>query len=305
MQRAIQSVLAQSVSVFEIVVIDDGSTDGSADVVRTINDPRIRVVCQKNQGVSVARNLGITEAKCELIAFLDADDEWLPDFIKTVGELVVQFPHAAVWATGYDYASPCGRRWSPLINGLPNRNPQILENYFGVASQSDPPLWSSAVVVRKDAIREVGGFPAGVTAGEDLVTWARLASVNEIGYDPKPMAVYHLGTWAYGIPTRPNDDDDYVGRALVELAKGTTTREAKDSVHHYIAWWHKTRASLFLRLGMGRRSAIEASKGIKYDPRSWKLFLYLPASLLPGTVFIWAVRVYSNIRRVIKPGDPA
>ncbi len=79
-KRAIDSILAQKIQDYEIIVIDDGSTDKSAEVVKSFPDPRIRLIQQENAGVSAARNRGIEEAKAELIAFLDADDEWTPIF---------------------------------------------------------------------------------------------------------------------------------------------------------------------------------------------------------------------------------
>jgi len=100
-RRALSSVLAQTAPCFELVVVDDGSTDGSADVVRSISDSRLRLVVQPNGGECAARNRGIRETSGELIAFLDADDEWLPEFLSTVMRLYDQCPQAGAYATAY------------------------------------------------------------------------------------------------------------------------------------------------------------------------------------------------------------
>jgi glycosyltransferase involved in cell wall biosynthesis len=95
----LDSVISQKVQDFEIVVVNDGSTDKSADIVKNFSDTRIRLINQKNAGVSVARNRGINEAKSELIAFLDADDEWMPDYLETILRLREKYPCAGLYAT--------------------------------------------------------------------------------------------------------------------------------------------------------------------------------------------------------------
>ncbi|MGB9938210.1 glycosyltransferase family 2 protein [Methanosarcina sp.] len=83
-KRALRSVLNQTVQDFEMIVINDRSTDKSLQEVKSFSDPRIRLISQENSGVSIACNRGIDEAKSELIAFLDADDEWIPDYLETI-----------------------------------------------------------------------------------------------------------------------------------------------------------------------------------------------------------------------------
>ena len=108
-QRAIESVLAQTHQNFELIVIDDGSTDGGGNIVRRFTDPRIRMIVQKNTGKCVARNRAIKQASSDLVAFLDADDEWLPDFLETVLALWEKFPEAGTWGTAYSEIRPKGQ----------------------------------------------------------------------------------------------------------------------------------------------------------------------------------------------------
>src|SRR5512138_2280830 len=86
--RAVDSVLRQTRSVAEVIVVDDGSTDEGWKIVESYTDLRVRLIRQTNQGVSAARNRGIAEARNDLIAFLDADDEWKPEFIEVISGLV-------------------------------------------------------------------------------------------------------------------------------------------------------------------------------------------------------------------------
>ena len=111
--RAINSILAQTLSDCEIVVVDDGSTDKSADIVRSFDDSRIHLIQQANAGVSVARNKGIKESKAELVAFLDADDEWMPQFLQ---EMVVFISKKPVGLVLSNYLKWCNRE-AVLPNG--------------------------------------------------------------------------------------------------------------------------------------------------------------------------------------------
>ncbi len=126
--RAIQSVLHQTVQAFEIVVVNDGSEDGGPAIVQDFNDPRIRLLNQANRGVSAARNLGIRESRFELIAFLDADDEWLPTYLEHVRKLVDLFPACGFYATRYFYQEPDGRKYAAMIKGMQEDFENILDD---------------------------------------------------------------------------------------------------------------------------------------------------------------------------------
>ena len=104
----LQSVLAQSYPRFEIIVVDDGSTDESVEIVKSINDNRIRVIEQRNSGVSVARNRGVWEAKERYVAFLDADDWWHPDYLQRMVRLIEECPKAGLYAARYADTSAAG-----------------------------------------------------------------------------------------------------------------------------------------------------------------------------------------------------
>jgi glycosyltransferase involved in cell wall biosynthesis len=288
--RAIKSVLNQTVQDFELIVVNDGSTDKGSDVVRSINDPRIRVIEQENAGVSVARNRGVKEAKCNLIAFLDADDEWLLDFLETINRLRTRFSSCSVFATNYLYRNIDGSFMPTIIRGLPTAPWEgVFENYFKVASKSDPPIWSSAVAIRKEAIKSIGGFPVGVTAGEDLLTWAKLALQYKIAYSTHPRAIFCLRESLWGQPTRIPDPVDVVGKELERIFDVYKDGEAK-GLKEYIARWHQIRASVFLGLGKRKEAICEVKKIAKYSRKNRRLYLFLAIALLPQTICEWALR---------------
>jgi glycosyltransferase involved in cell wall biosynthesis len=282
--RAIDSVLKQTVSDFKLIVVNDGSTDKGPEIVRNINDSRIRIIDQENAGVSSARNRGISEAQSDLIAFLDADDEWEVSFLETILNLKEKFPTCKVFATNYLYREVNGTFRLPIIRGLPPHPWEgVLDSYFNVAIKSDPPIWTSAVAVTKEAIRSVGMFPVGMTSGEDLLTWAKLAVYSDIAYSTKPKSVFWLRAPRAGMPTRLPDEDDPVGRSLKSLLTKVSSNDKK-AFKQYIGLWHRMRASMYLRLGRHKEASREVRNMSHFAYKDIKFYAYLVMVHLPGSI---------------------
>lgn len=294
--RALNSALAQSFGNFELIVVNDGSTDRGPEIVQRVVDQRVMLINQDNEGVSAARNRGIYNAKADLIAFLDADDEWLPEFLATIIHLKTQYSDCAVFATNYRYRDANGRFRKPIYRGMPSMPWEgVLENYFELASQSDPPLWSSAVAVKKEALLAINGFPLGVTSGEDLLTWARLAARFPIAYCATPLATFWLRTADSDIPTRIPETTDNVGRKLIEIIPFLTGKK-KAALYHYIGWWHKNRASMFLRLGLQKAAKREVHQMVCYSRKDHRLLLYIIMVYTPVWLTSWLLKCVRAIR---------
>lgn len=275
----LQTVLNQTYQDFEIVIVDDGSTDHSVEEVKKVIDPRIHLIHQKNSGVSAARNRGIEEAKGEYIAFLDADDEWKPDYLKTQYELTQKYPECSVFACNYEFKDAKGKVTPTIIRKLPFKGKDgILSNYFEVASCSHPPICSITIMVKKNAIQSIGGFPIGVKSGEDLLTWARLAVNGEIAYNKQAYAIFNVEGYSINEkPKRIPAEQDIVGQELKALLKAHPSK----GLRLYNALWHKMRSSIYLRLKMRKKSIREALISIRYNPLNYKLYIYIVLNLLP------------------------
>ncbi len=284
-ERAVNSVLAQTVQDFELIVVNNGSTDGSGDIVRNFSDPRIRLVEQENQGVSMARNRGVSESTADWIAFLDADDEWRPDFLETVLALREKYPDCKVCATAYEKCNANG-----IISGIRLTTPQcgndfVLDDYFETAALSDPPFCSISILVEKKALLDVGGFPKGIHQGEDLLTWARLAACNRIAYSRKAMSIFYTGEESVmGKPKRIPDANDPVGKGLEAICR---QHPELKGIQLYIAHWHKMRASIYLRLSGYEVQCRAEIKESKRWHKIRKINLYTVLSLLP-----YSMRMY-------------
>ena len=274
---ALDSVLVQTYQDFEVIVVDDGSRDGGAVVVERYTDPRIRLIRQANAGVSAARNRGIEEAKGEYVAFLDADDEWMPEFLAEIVALQQEFPNCKAQATTYVQCQN-GEKKNIILNKLPFSSEHgVLTNYFEVATHSNPPIWTGAVCIERALLQELGGFPLGIKSGEDLLTWARIATRTNWTYSLKPYAIFNMeGYNKNERPKRIPADIDVVGNELKQLWKQNPQTKG---LKHYIAHWHKMRSSIYLRLGMRKKSIREALIGLRYAPLNWKLYGYVVLAL--------------------------
>ncbi|MFT3857421.1 MAG: glycosyltransferase family 2 protein [Aquabacterium sp.] len=192
--RAVRSVQAQTCQDWELIVVDDGSKDEGASLVEALGDPRIRVIRQRNAGVSVARNTGIAQARHEWVALLDADDYWAEQHLARLVLLQQRFPKAAMLASTYICLDDMGQmRPIPVdarFRSAPDAMAAIPDFFADAVAQQHIAVHSSSVMVPRDLCLKVGGFPPGITAGEDQVMWARLACAGPVAVSFIPTAIY-------------------------------------------------------------------------------------------------------------------
>lgn len=190
-KNTIETVLSQTYKDFELCIIDDGSIDNSASIVENIIDDRIRLIRKKNEGVSKTRNFGVRIAKNEIVAFMDADDEWEETYLEEIIKLIDKYPEAAIFATNYKIVERNGYEYNLTYPGINESSckSSLIQNYFKSAYFYTP-LWTSAVVIRKTVFNLLGGFPTNIKNGEDLDLWCRCALHYPIAYLNKPLAIY-------------------------------------------------------------------------------------------------------------------
>lgn len=186
-QKAVYSVLGQTFGEFELIVIDDGSTDKSRQRLDAIDDSRLTVVSQPNAGVAAARNQGVTRAGYSWLAFLDADDWWHPNFLQELALLITSYPDAVLYGSNYFYVKHGQNRVEDKALP-PDFSAGYLDYVAAYGSSFCVPINCSFVVVRKTAFDAVGGFRPTLQLGEDFDLWIRLVLFGKVGYVNKPLA---------------------------------------------------------------------------------------------------------------------
>lgn len=205
--KALESVLAQTYTDYELVVVDDGSTDGSFTIAKQFIDERLKVkgeenskaeinaynlspinyklIRQANAGVSAARNNGVAQSHGEYIAFLDADDWWEPTYLERMAQLIKDYPDAGLYACNYVYYKP-GKTHVAL------NIPTGYINYPKAYYESDAmPVWTGAAMIPRKVYDEMGGFPLGIKLGEDFLLWSKIALRYPVAFLNEPLAWYN------------------------------------------------------------------------------------------------------------------
>ena len=247
-ERALRSVVEQSLAPGEIIVVDDGSTDGSRAIVERIiadhPEAGIRLITQPNSGVSAARNRGIAEAKGDYIALLDADDMWLTGYIAEVCRLMEYYPEADAYATAFDIVNGTQRVAAPV---------PATEGYINIAEEAllrRYPIIPSTATLRREAVLRAGGFPVGMRIGEDQWLWVRMVQQGaKFCFSPMSLvrysrtasnrsaSIYRAEQSAHSIEelyTPPGDStlNEYIARIAIGKAITQSVRGGTEDARH-------------------------------------------------------------------------
>ena len=284
LKNCVDSLLAQTYQDFEIILVDDGSIDKSGEICDEYAKIDSRVVSfhKTNGGVSAARNYGIEKSIYKYIAFIDADDFWEKDFLSEIVYLIKKYPQCGMYSTGY----------CKLTNGLRIENESgikedaLIDDYFKHSIKYSI-VNSSNVVILKEILLDIKGFPEGMIDAEDLYTWAKVALRCKCSYSDKKLAYYNLDSEGFKTRKKRLDSKNYF---FTDLLDGSfynfeyLSFLAYKKAILYLLYDFKVEADLQIKPFL--KSKLNRSKMIKYkflryfSPEFIAIYLRLEAGLI-------------------------
>lgn len=187
--NTLESVLNQTFTDFDVILINDGSTDKSVEVVEGFEDNRIKLFHQENKGAAEARNQGVLKSDSSYIALLDADDMWLPNHLEEMHKSILLFPEASFYCNAYQLILRPNFIQKATYNLENTDSIQIVKDYFQ-ASLIHPIAHSSTVAFKKEDFWDIGGFRKHIISGQDIDLWIRFGLYKTIVFNPTYTSIY-------------------------------------------------------------------------------------------------------------------
>lgn len=292
-ERCLASVLRQTVLPDELILVDDGSQDDGYDLAAQVlseeNEVSVLLLRQENSGVSLSRNRGAGMARNDFIAFLDADDEWHPDFIKVALQQIKEYPNAIFYTCKHEILDHEIGRFVPKQFFGPSAC-GLVENYVK-AAKSFPLVNSSKVIVAKAPFLEAGGFPSGGRVAEDLFLWLVLSGMGGLAFSNRLLVTIHQAP--------DNSRSSRIGEVpypIKHYSDRAHTISYNSELYAYL--WSVHVKHVFASLAANKNEALHRIKvGYKlFKLRGMLLYLLVP---LPTSIFkmVRIIRRLALVRR--------
>ena len=302
LDRSINSVINQSFTEFELLLIDDASTDGSLVEIQKFGDRRIRVLHRNAPGAGgyAARNLGLMEAKGDWVAFLDADDEWYPDHLETLHNLACQSGARVVASGWFDVSEGGGERTPSAFSAhyaergdLHLDFPRVLDEF----TKRRKPVWTGVIAAQRTLLDAVGGFPEHCRRGGDTSLWLQLvAEAGGIQVATARTAVYHREASGVVRALQPETRGNCIFQTTQKLLQGSLSRRTRHQLMRV--------SNLHMLPGLKSR-ALSGSLAVSdlaeyYFRGDWNTYiLFWFHSLLPGALQPHVWRFYQKLKHLV------
>lgn len=280
---SVESVLAQSFEDFETVVVNDGSQDGTANIVRALASKdkkgRVRLVERENGGVAAARNTGILESRGDYVCFLDSDDQWLPEHLAALSEAIEKYPQEVFFST-LSQTRLVNGQIKRLDKGMPE-DIFVIEDYFDYELSQKPTVskFTSTICLKRSFFDEQGLFAEGVKISEDEDMWYRAAAYHDFVVNPKVTVQRNRDlSEATRRPANP-ETDPFVARKAALLADKRISEDKRRSIELLIER-HEIRLIRSMIKNGHKKKALKTLLSSRFDRRYRKILLVTYLSLL-------------------------
>jgi len=288
-KESLESVLNQYFEDFEIIIIDDGSTDNSLEIVKQFRDDRIKIYTQENKGVSAARNIGIAKSSGTYIALIDADDIWYSNHLIALKDQIIKFPDAGLYCNNYEIYLTEEKKRNAEFNFHYYNDCLIVRDFFR-ASIINSVAWTSAVAFCKDKFNAVGGFNTNLDTSEDLDLWIKLSLHYKVSFNPKITMSYR----SYIHNSLTKNETNIIRLNFIDSYKAE--EEKNDALKHYM---DINRYALAIRCKRLKEYDIykKAKEQIRFSNLNFKqrLLIYLPSFLLVSLKRFQTTLIKNNI----------
>ena len=273
-KKTLESVLNQTFTDFEVLVIDDGSTDQSFEIVSQFSDERIKLFQQENKGAASARNLGIEKATGELIAFLDADDYWFPNHLEELFKLYSDFPNCGMY--GSRYLMKISGNKTIKTTYLPSVKQDfrgVLTDYF-LASEAYRVGLTSAIAIPKKMLQNNFLFNPEISSGQDLELYTKIAI-------EKPVAITNLFTVEYNFSLDNQlSKTPITQKKLMHFEQFHTVENSNESLKKFLDFYRLEYALQFRIAGNTEKSNFYLKDITTEIPFKTKVLLSMPSFIL-------------------------
>lgn len=234
-KKALESIISQTFTDWECIIVDDGSTDNSASICEEFSNSltrslsnSIRLIRQPNSGVAKARNVGVENSHGEYLCFLDADDWWEPSYLEELDKLITEYSDAGLFCTNYVYYKPGKTHVALHLD-------RGYMNYPEAYLHGEMPIWTGAACMPRMVFDKMGGFPIGIKLGEDFLLWAKTVLQYPVAFCEKPLAYYNNDVPAHLRATRNLHAPEY--HMLFHLDPiEETIHHTPYTIHQQAAW---------------------------------------------------------------------
>ena len=232
--KTLQSILNQTFKDFEIIIIDDGSTDKSLETVKNFSDARILIFSKNNEGVSSARNYGVAKARFDYIVFLDADDLWNINYLAEMKQLIADFPNASLWSAYHQLKE--NEKFFTYPTGKDQDFRNYFRDYFSCLNlQYNTILWTGTIVIKKKAFQYFGGFDPNLSIGEDIDLWFRVALKDPIVFYNRVLATYNITSENRACTKSHPYEKSFLSKTTAYLFDSSSPDAFKSYLRNYIA----------------------------------------------------------------------